>query len=83
MQDIIVLLSIMTVLGFQSYMLVTLLLNKYGDYKQLKHNKRFACDDTCMCGDSIDSHGWGTGHAAVSQWDHTVVNFKPTLRGGV
>ena len=37
--------------------------------------RNLACDETCMCGSPIDTHGWGDNHCAVSQLDWHDSNF--------
>lgn len=47
----------------------------------LKFYERVACKETCMCGSSLEIHGWWSDHIPVSQYDHVVSQLKPYLRG--
>lgn len=47
----------------------------------LKHYKRHANKEVCMCGLSVHKHGSFENHCIVSEWDYYVDGFRPSLRG--
>ncbi|QGZ16096.1 putative membrane protein [Vibrio phage vB_VchM_Kuja] len=53
-------------------------------YRGIKRIKRMIArngvPDLCCCGDIRDNHGWGTGHAFVSQDDYFFQNASKHYR---
>lgn len=45
----------------------------------LHHVLRHTDYDYCMCGDSMDSHGFGSGHAPVSTRDYHLSNMPKLM----
>lgn len=49
------------------------LIHCYRGIKRVKDDiARHADPDLCCCGDMRNNHGWGTGHAFVSQADYVL-----------
>lgn len=38
------------------------------------HARSKASNDHCMCGDRVDSHGFGSGHSPVSEFDYAMAS---------
>lgn len=80
--EMIILLTLtMFVVSVCLYGVINLIDTIYRDRIRLKHYKRHADKDLCMCGLSVYKHGSFENHCIVSEWDYYVDGFQPSLRG--
>lgn len=47
--------------------------------RQAKELESHRARDYCMCGDRVDAHNTGSGHAPVSQYDHELQQLREEL----